>query len=214
LIKMIAIIDYGMGNIHSVNKALQLYGAKTLVTNKPEDIQACEKAVLPGVGAFDDAMQELKKQGLLPVINAHIKNKKPFLGICLGMQLLFEKSEEAKLSRGLGILKGRVKKFADKKGLKVPHMGWNQLRKVTTSQRHNVTSSCPLLDGIPDGAFVYFCHSYYPEARSKDVTAAATDYGGDFTSIVWQDNVYGVQFHPEKSQSIGLKMIENFVDLC
>jgi glutamine amidotransferase len=203
---MIAIIDYGMGNIHSVNKALQLYGAKTSVTNKPEDIQACEKAVLPGVGAFDDAMQELKKQGLLPVINAHIKNKKPFLGICLGMQLLFEKSEEAKLSRGLGILKGTVKRFREARSLKVPHMGWNQLRKTA--------GDCPLLKDIPDNAYVYFCHSYYPQPQGKDVTAATTDYGENFASVVWQDNIYGVQFHPEKSQSIGLKMIENFVDLC
>ena len=210
---MVAIIDYGMGNIHSVNKALQLYGAKTLITNKPRDIQACEKAVLPGVGAFDDAMQELKKQGILAVINTHIKDKKPFLGICLGMQLLFEESEEAKRTKGLGILKGRVKRFPDKRGLKVPHMGWNQLIKVK-SQKLKGKSECPLLKDIPDNSFVYFCHSYYPEARSKNITAAFTDYGGGFSSIVWQDNVYGVQFHPEKSQTMGLKIIENFVNLC
>jgi len=213
LTKMVAIIDYGMGNIHSVNKALELYGAKTLVTNKPEDIRNCDKAVLPGVGAFDDAMQELKKQGLLTVINTHIKDKKPFLGICLGMQLLFEESEEAKTAKGLGILKGRVKKFAYKKGLKVPHMGWNQLIKVK-SQKLKGKSECPLLKDIPDNSFVYFCHSYYPETRGKNITAAFTNYGGDFSSIVWQDNVYGVQFHPEKSQAIGLKIIENFVHLC
>ena len=203
---MVAIIDYGMGNIHSVNKALELYGAKTLVTNKPGDIRNCDKAVLPGVGAFDDAMQELKKQGLLAVINTHIKDKKPFLGICLGMQLLFEESEEAKTAKGLGILKGRVKRFADKKGLKVPHMGWNQLKKAT--------GACPLLKDISDNTYVYFCHSYYPETRSKNIVAATTDYGGGFASVVWQGNVYGVQFHPEKSQAIGLKIIENFVHLC
>jgi len=203
---MIAIIDYGMGNIHSVNKALQLYGAKTLVTDKPKEIIDCAKAVLPGVGAFDDAMQELKKQGLLTVIANHIKNKKPFLGICLGMQLLFEESQEAKLAKGLGVLKGTVKRFTDKDGLKVPHMGWNQLRKIT--------GDCPLLSGIPDNAHVYFCHSYYPQPASKNLIAAATDYGKEFASIVWQDNVYGVQFHPEKSQTIGLKIIENFVNLC
>jgi glutamine amidotransferase len=203
---MIAIIDYGMGNIHSVNKALEIYGAKTVVTNKPEDIRSCEKAVLPGVGAFDDAMQELKKQGLLPVINAHIKNKKPFLGICLGMQLLFQESEEAKSGRGLGILKGAVKRFPQAKNLKVPHMGWNQLKKTI--------ADCPLLAGVEDGAYVYFCHSYYSQPQAKEVTAATTDYAGGFTSVVWKDNVYGVQFHPEKSQSIGLKMIENFVELC
>ena len=124
---MIAVIDYGMGNIHSVNKALQLHGAKTIITNKPKEIKSCEKAVLPGVGAFDDAVLELKKQDLIPSINEHIKNRKPFLGICLGLQLLFEISEEAKKTKGLGIFKGAVKRFDEKKIIKVPHMGWNQL---------------------------------------------------------------------------------------
>jgi glutamine amidotransferase len=210
---MIAIIDYGMGNIHSVNKALEVYGAKTIVTNKPEDIRACEKAVLPGVGAFDDAMQELDKQGLIPVLMEHIKNKKPFLGICLGMQLLFEGSEEARSTKGLGIFKGMVRKFEAKKDLKVPHMGWNQLKK---SQIPNPKSQieCPLLKDVPDGAFVYFCHSYYPDPKDKEIIAASCNYGKDFVCAVAGDNVYGVQFHPEKSQAIGLKMLENFVKLC
>ncbi|MFA5145297.1 MAG: imidazole glycerol phosphate synthase subunit HisH [Candidatus Omnitrophota bacterium] len=203
---MIAIIDYGMGNIHSVQKALQLVGAKTIVTNSPKDIQAADKAVLPGVGAFDDAMQELEKQGLVPVLNEYAVNKKPLLGICLGMQLLFEKSEEAKKSRGLGLLKGSVRKFEESSGVKIPHMGWNQLKVVL--------GECPLLKGVEGGAYVYFCHSYYPQPLDKGISAVNTDYGIDFTSVVWRDNIYGVQFHPEKSQKAGLKMLENFVNLC
>jgi glutamine amidotransferase len=203
---MIAIIDYGMGNIHSVNKALQLFGAQTLVINKPSQIKSCDKVVLPGVGAFDDAMSELEKQGLKAFILEQIKKKKPFLGICLGMQLLFEKSQEANKTKGLGILKGAVKRFIDRENLKVPHIGWNQLRIKS--------KDCPLLKNVPDKSYVYFCHSYYSKPSNADISAAATDYGIDFTSIVWQDNIYGVQFHPEKSQSVGLKIIENFVGLC
>ena len=211
---MIAIIDYGMGNIHSVNKALELFGAKTVVTNNSKDIQSAEKAVLPGVGAFDDAVLELEKQGLINTIKAYLKTKRPFLGICLGMQLLFEESQEALKTKGLGVLKGKVKRFEVRKALKVPHMGWNQLRKVTKSQGHKVTGECPLLNGVADNAYVYFCHSYYPEPKDKNVIASTTDYDKEFASIVWQDNIYGVQFHPEKSQKVGLKIIENFVKLC
>lgn len=203
---MIAIIDYGMGNIHSVNKALELFGAKTIVTNKAKDIEGAEKAVLPGVGAFDDAVIELEKQDLIKAIKEFVKTKKPFLGICLGMQLLFETSEEAAKSKGLGFFKGGVKRFQDSKGLKVPHMGWNQLEKVT--------NECLLIKDVPDSSFVYFCHSYYPEPKDKNIIAATTDYGKEFASIVWKDNLYGVQFHPEKSQKTGLKIIENFVNLC
>ena len=203
---MIAIIDYGMGNIHSVQKALESCGAKTKVTNKPKDIQYLDKIVLPGVGAFDDAMEELKKQDLIKALIECIKDRKPFLGICLGMQLLFAESEEAEKSAGLGILKGRVKQFEHKKGIKIPHMGWNQLRQVT--------NECPLLKDIPDNAYVYFCHSYYPKPKDEKIIATTTDYGINFASIVWQDNIYGVQFHPEKSQEIGLKILKNFVDLC
>ena len=194
-----------MGNIHSVQKALESMGAKTIVTNKPEDIKACDKAVLPGVGAFDDAMQELKKQNLIPALTGHIKSKKIFLGICLGMQLLFEKSEEARATKGLGLLKGIVKKFENKDNLKVPHMGWNRLKVKN--------SACPLLKDLADNSYVYFCHSYYPQPKNEGIIAATTDYGLDFTSVLWQDNIYGVQFHPEKSQEIGLKILRNFVDL-
>jgi imidazole glycerol-phosphate synthase subunit HisH len=201
---MIAIIDYGMGNIHSVQKALALYGAKTIVSNRPEEIKKADKAVLPGVGAFDDAVLELEKQGLIPAIKAFVKDKKPFFGICLGMQLFFESSQEAVKKKGMGILKGQVKKFSESKSLKVPHMGWNQLKK---------SSECPLLKGVPNNSFVYFCHSYFPEPDDLSVVAAKTLYGSDFTSFVWKDNLFGAQFHPEKSQAVGLKILENFVRL-
>jgi len=210
---MIAIIDYGMGNIHSVNKALQLFGAKTKITNNPKDISSCDKAVLPGVGAFDDAMLELKKQGLIPALEELVRNKKPLLGICLGMQLFFEESQEAKETKGLGILKGKVVRFKEEKGLKVPHMGWNQLKRAQGSGVRS-QGDCPLLKDVSDGAYVYFCHSYYPEPKDKNVIAATTDYGMDFASFVWKENVFGVQFHPEKSQNVGLKILKNFVELC
>ena len=202
---MIAIIDYGMGNIHSVNKALQLLGAQTKITNNPKEIRSADKAVLPGVGAFDDAMAELKKQGLIAEIKDFVKNGKPLLGICLGVQLFFEESEEAKKEKGLGLLKGEVKRFEHKFGLKVPHMGWNQIK---------VTSQCPLFNGIVDGSYVYFAHSYYPLPKEQAVTAATCDYGGEFTAAVSKNNLYGVQFHPEKSQKVGLNILENFVKLC
>lgn len=201
---MIAIIDYGMGNIHSVRKALETLGAKTAVVNNGEGIKKCDKVVLPGVGAFDDAVLELKSQGLVSALQEHIRNKKIFLGICLGMQLLFEKSQEGALTHGLGVLKGSVKKF-DKNHLKVPHMGWNQLGIKN--------ANCPLFDGLTDNSYVYFCHSYYPVPLDTEVSAAVTEYGIDFSSIVWQNNVYGVQFHPEKSQEVGLKILNNFVKL-
>jgi glutamine amidotransferase len=188
-----------------VKKALELFGAKIKVSNNPKEISSCKKLVLPGVGAFGDAMQELEKQGLVALIKDAVKNKKPFLGICLGMQLLFEKSEEAPKRKGLGIIKGEVKKFPSS-DLKVPHMGWNDLRRKK--------ENCPLLKDIAGSSYVYFCHSYYPQPKDQNTVAAVTDYGLDFTSVVWQDNVYGAQFHPEKSQSVGLKMLENFVNLC
>ncbi|OGX15597.1 MAG: imidazole glycerol phosphate synthase, glutamine amidotransferase subunit [Omnitrophica WOR_2 bacterium RBG_13_41_10] len=208
----IAIIDYGMGNIHSVQKALESLGAETIVTARPEDIKKSQKLVLPGVGAFDDAVAELKKQGLFDALIDEIKNKKIFLGICLGMQLLFKKSQEAVKANGLGILDGEVKRFDKKMNIKVPHMGWNQLKKVA-GRRSQVAGECPLLKGIPDGAYVYFCHSYYPEPKNKDMICATTNYGGDFAAVVWQGNVYGTQFHPEKSQEIGLRILKNFICL-
>jgi glutamine amidotransferase len=208
---MIAIIDYGMGNIHSVNKALELCGAKTLIANKPSQIKACDKVVLPGVGAFADAVSELKKQDLIPALYEHIKKGKVFLGICLGMQLLFEASQEASNTKGLGILRGGVKKFNLKKGLKVPHIGWNQIN--IKYQKSKIKNSCPLLKNIKNNAYVYFCHSYYPAPTDKNIIAGTCKYGVEFTAVVWRDNVYGVQFHPEKSQETGLRILKNFVDL-
>ncbi|MFA5100020.1 MAG: imidazole glycerol phosphate synthase subunit HisH [Candidatus Omnitrophota bacterium] len=201
----IAVIDYGMGNIHSVKKALEAKGAVVSVTNSPEDIRKADKLVLPGVGAFGDAMLELEKQGLVEAIKGHIASGKIFLGICLGMHLLFEKSQESEGFAGLGVLKGTVRKFSSLSGLKVPHMGWNQIgfRKP----------ACKLFKGIPEGSSVYFCHSYYPQPEKADCVAAVTEYGPDFASIIWQDNVYAMQFHPEKSQAAGLALIENFVRL-
>ncbi|MBP7217073.1 MAG: imidazole glycerol phosphate synthase subunit HisH [Candidatus Omnitrophica bacterium] len=202
---MIAIIDYGMGNIHSVQKALQLFGAKTVVTNKPDQINACDKIVLPGVGAFNDAMRELQRQKLDMVIQKSVESKKPFLGICLGMQLLFEQSQEAPACAGLGILKGIVNRF-ENNSLKVPHMGWNTIRQAS--------ADCPLLAGIAQDAYVYFCHSYFPVPVDKKVIAARCTYGEEFSAIVWQGNVFGTQFHPEKSQAVGLAMLKNFVVAC
>jgi glutamine amidotransferase len=203
---MIAIIDYGMGNIHSVQKAIQSLGKDTKVVNNPKDLLKDASAiVLPGVGAFDDAMAELKRKGLIAAIKECIINKKNFLGICLGMQILLEKSEEAEEETGLGILKGKVKRFSSKTGLKVPHMGWNQLKVKN--------KNCPLLKDVVDNSYVYFCHSYYPLVSDKNIIAATCDYGIDFSAVIWQDNIYGVQFHPEKSQSIGLKILKNFIEL-
>lgn len=203
---MIVIIDYGMGNIHSVQKALELSGAEVAVTSDPKEIKSAEKVVLPGVGAFRDAMAELDKRGITSALREYIEKKKVFLGICLGMQLLFDSSAESKGVRGLGFIPGEVDKLEPKAGLKVPHMGWNrlQIRK----------KGCPLLDGVAGDSYVYFCHSYYPEPKDKEAAAATTDYGIDFTSVVWQENIYGVQFHPEKSQATGLKIVDNFVKLC
>ena len=201
---MIAIIDYGMGNIHSVQKALEVAGARTCLTSDPDDIARADKLVLPGVGAFDDAMQELDNRGLSPVLRDQAE-KKPFLGICLGLQLLFDESEEALKSKGLGIVRGQVKRFIASGERKVPHMGWNQLQAKK--------SECPLLAGIAGGAFVYFCHSYYPEPSEGLVTAATCDYGVSFSALVWKNTVYGAQFHPEKSQAVGLAILRNFVNL-
>lgn len=203
---MIAIIDYGMGNIHSVQKALEHFGAQTQVTSLARELETCDKAVLPGVGAFSDAMKELKDKELDKALLAYIKSKRPLLGICLGMQLLFSGSQEAPGIKGLGALTGEVRRFDPDTGVKIPHMGWNRL--------HIVRQDCPLMQGVPEASYVYFCHSYYPENQSEEQTAAACEYGIGFTSVIWKDNIYGVQFHPEKSQATGLKMLDNFVHLC
>ena len=201
---MIAVIDYGMGNLKSVSKALEVVGAKVNVTSRPEEIEAASSIVLPGVGAFSRAMKNLEKLGVLPAILKGIGEGKPYLGICLGLQLLFTESEEHGLHRGMGIIKGKVKRFGT--GLKVPHMGWNQVGPSTVDRR----PSTDLFKGVPDNSYFYFVHTYYGEPEDKSVIAATTEYGREFTSAVNKDNVWGVQFHPEKSSNMGLKILENF----
>ncbi len=200
---MIGIVDYGMGNLHSVAKALESLGAKAKVVNNAREFSGCDKLVLPGVGAFDDAMQAMKAAGMVEPLKAFVASGKQFLGICLGMQLLFERSEEARSEQGLGILAGEVVQFKPAAGLKVPHMGWNQI----TLKR----PECPLFARLPEKPYVYFCHSYYVKPRQPQVTAAIAEYGQAFTCVVWENNVFGVQFHPEKSQETGIAMLKNFV---
>lgn len=199
---MIAIIDYGMGNLRSVQKALEKVGAQTVVTQDPMGIQKADKVILPGVGAMLPAMEKIKSLGLISVIKESIEAGKPFLGICLGLQLLFEKSSEGGTVEGLGVLSGNVERFQE---LKVPHMGWNQL--------HIKDPKCPLFSGVENAVNVYFCHSYFVNPADPAITATTTDYGKEFVSGVFQRNVFGVQFHPEKSQAAGLKILRNFVEL-
>ena len=208
---MIAVIDYGMGNLRSVQKALELVGARTKVTSRPQDLAKCDKVVLPGVGAFGDAARALKRLGLVEPIKKAIEEGKPFLGLCLGMQLLFDRSEEAPRVKGLSILKGVVKKFRFAKGtLKVPHMGWNVINVKGKGVR---TKGERVLKNIPNKSYMYFVHSYYVKPEDDNVILSTTDYGIDFVSGVCRDNVYGFQFHPEKSQGLGMKILKNFVKL-
>ena len=203
----IAVIDYEMGNLRSVQKALERVGASAVVTRDPDVIMGASAAVLPGVGAFGTCMDNLRRYGLIEPVKIFAASGRPFLGICLGMQLLFEESEEFGPVRGLGILPGKVVRFAnDPAGArKVPQMGWNALR---------IVKQAPHLAGLRDGAQVYFVHSYYPVPAEASVIATTTDYGGEFASSVWQDNVFACQFHPEKSQAIGLKILANFAALA
>ncbi|MBU0533880.1 MAG: imidazole glycerol phosphate synthase subunit HisH [Candidatus Omnitrophica bacterium] len=202
---MITVIDYGTGNLRSVSKALETVGAETKVSDKPEDIVFAKAIVLPGVGAFYRGMENINKLGILPAILEAIRNNKPFLGICLGLQLLFSESEEHGICKGLDIIKGKVKKFEP--NVKIPHMGWNQLRYQKTEDRRQI------FNGIPDNSYFYFDHSYYVEPEDKNTIIATTRYGKDFVSAVNKDNIWGVQFHPEKSSDLGLKILENFVKL-
>ncbi len=200
---MIAIIDYGVGNLRSVQKGFERVGSEAIITNKPAVIDAASSVVLPGVGAFSNAMDNLKQLGLIEVIHSSISSGKPFLGICLGLQLLFTESEEFGHCQGLDIIKGRVVRFPNT-GLKIPHMGWNQL---------NIKKKSPILQDIPDKTFTYFVHSYFVVPEDKEVVSTTTDYGIEFVSSIWKDNLYAVQFHPEKSQSQGLAMLKAFACL-
>jgi glutamine amidotransferase len=201
---MIAIIDYGMGNLRSVQKAFEKVGHQAVVTSDPAQVAAAAKVVLPGVGAFEDAAAELRRLDLVrPVLQA-IDSDKPFLGICLGLQLLFNVSYENGRHEGLGVLRGECVRFDLPQEYAVPHMGWNQL---------NIRRPAPVLSGVAEGVYVYFVHSYYVVPKDAEVIAAETDYGGPFCAMVWRDNVFATQFHPEKSQAEGLRMLKNFAEL-
>ena len=202
---MIAIIDYGMGNLRSVEKGFLKVGVDVRVTNAPEDVQKADGVVLPGVGAFKDCMRELTNLELTESIVQAIQSGKPYLGICLGLQVLFTESEEFGTCRGLDVFKGKVVRFNfDNNDLKIPQMGWNTI----TIKKDN-----PLFNGIPDKSYYYFVHSYYVAPGDESIIATTTDYGIEFTSSVWQDNVFAVQFHPEKSQALGLRLLKNFGDI-
>jgi imidazole glycerol-phosphate synthase subunit HisH len=201
---MIAIIDYGMGNLRSVQKAFEKVGFQAVVTSDPAQVAAADKVVLPGVGAFEDAIAELRRRDLVKPVLETIDLGKPFLGICLGLQLLFDVGYENGRHEGLGVLRGEVVRFDLPKEFAVPQMGWNQLA---------IRRPAPILDGIADGTYVYFVHSYYVVPEDAGVIATETDYGGPFCSMIWRDNVFATQFHPEKSQSHGLRILKNFAEL-
>lgn len=194
----IVIIDYGMGNLHSVSKAVEAVGAVPIVTADKKIISAAEKIILPGVGAFGDCMNNLQATGLVPELIKHIKSGKGFLGICLGMQLLFESSEESPRVAGLGIFKGAVKRLTTE--YKVPHMGWNRLKLKAASP----------LTAAADGSYVYFVHSFHAVPKDSNIITAVCDYGTEITAAVGRDNIQALQFHPEKSGEVGLKMLQAF----
>ena len=203
---MIALLDYGSGNLRSVHKSLLKVGADVRLVQRPEEIGDASGLVLPGVGAFDDCIHALRHQGLLEAAREFIRTGKPFLGICVGYQALFDKSEEFNsCAAGLGVFQGNVVRFTQRPGLKIPQIGWNQLDIVKTD--------CPLYRGIASGSYVYFVHSFYPQPVDASIVATRTDYGDRFASSVWHDNVFATQFHPEKSQKVGLQLLKNFVDL-
>jgi imidazole glycerol-phosphate synthase subunit HisH len=202
---MIALVDYGMGNLRSVEKALTRVGGDVHVVNDAKSVGAADAVVLPGVGAFGDCMKNLEECRLTDAIREFIASKRLFLGICLGMQGLFESSEESPGVAGLNVFRGAVPRFVVN-DLKVPHMGWNQLQ---INRR-----GCPLLQGIADGSHMYFVHSYYCRPKDESLVCGTTEYGIKFCSMLWDDNVFATQFHPEKSQAVGLKMLENFVRIA
>ena len=201
---MVAIIAYDAGNIKSVEKAIQFLGEEAIITRNPDEILSASSVILPGVGAFGDAMEKLHNYGLIPVIHEVVKREIPFLGICLGLQLLFEKSEETPGIEGLGILKGEIKRIPDKEDLKIPHIGWNSLKYPNQGR---------LYEGIVEDSYVYFVHSYYLKAEEPEIVVASTDYGTNIHASVEKGNVFACQFHPEKSSSVGLKILENFLKI-
>ncbi|WCJ59353.1 imidazole glycerol phosphate synthase subunit HisH [Fontisphaera persica] len=204
---MIALLDYGSGNLRSVEKALQKVGAEVRLVTRPEGMKEARAVVLPGVGAFDDCIHALSRQELLAAVPEFIASGRPFLGICVGYQALFERSEEFNsCAAGLSLFKGKVVRLSGAGGLKVPQIGWNQVWQAQ--------SGCPLFEGIPDGSYFYFVHSYYPQPEDASIIAGRTTYGETFASAIAWQNVYATQFHPEKSQVVGLQLLRNFVRLA
>ncbi len=209
---MIVIIDYGMGNLRSVEKGFEHVGHKAKIVRDAESIRSATSLVLPGVGAFRDCMNNLERLNLIDPIVEKINQGIPYLGICLGLQILFTESEEFGRTQGLNIIPGAVRRFSFDKSpdsgspaLKIPHMGWNTIKKV---------KSPPILKDVADNAHLYFVHSYYVVPQDQDVIATTTDYGGEFTSMVWKDNIYATQFHPEKSQDVGLSILKAFGEIA
>jgi glutamine amidotransferase len=203
---MIALLDYGSGNLRSVHKALLKVGADVRIARRPEEMVDACGVVLPGVGAFDDCIQALENQALLEASRKFIESGRPFLGICVGYQALFEKSEEFNsCAAGLSVFQGKVVRFSENDGLKIPQIGWNELDIVRPE--------CPLFNGVNSGSFVYFVHSFFPRPVDSSIVATRTTYGETFASAVWRDNVFATQFHPEKSQKVGLQLLKNFVEL-
>ncbi len=198
---MITIVDYQMGNLRSVQKGLEKVGASAQVTSDPDQVRGASKIVLPGVGAFEDAMAELTKRDLIEPMKEAIEQGTPFLGICLGLQLLFDLSHEGGEFPGMGVLAGEVLRFSPQPGVKVPHMGWNQVQ---------VRQPAPLLEGIEDGTHFYFVHSYYVAPQDPDLVALECDYHQQFCAMAWKNNLFATQFHPEKSQAAGLRLLANF----
>lgn len=201
---MITVIDYDAGNLNSVNKALQFLGQEVVITRDTQLLRKADKVILPGVGAFGDAMKKLEEYQLTDVIKEIIARGTPFLGICLGLQLLFEESEESPGVKGLGVLKGKIVKIPEEKGLKVPHIGWNSL---------NYGRKGKLFEGIPEQSYVYFVHSYYLKAQDGNIVTASTEYGVHIHASVEQGNVFACQFHPEKSGETGLAILKNFAEI-
>jgi glutamine amidotransferase len=206
---MIQIVDYGMGNLRSVQKAFERLSVPAAICNNPAELADCDRLVLPGVGAFRDAIAELRRQGFVEPIQEHLSAGKPFLGICLGLQLLFDLSYEDGTWEGLGVLPGKVVRFPEQSAsdisrLKIPHMGWNSVIAAP---------KCPLFVSIPPASFFYFVHSYYVEPDDKSSVAGRTEYGATFASVIQHKNLFATQFHPEKSQKVGLQLLKNFADL-
>ncbi len=204
---MIALLDYGSGNLRSVQKALLKVGADVHLVQRPAEMADARAVVLPGVGAFDDCLNAMQKQELLGAVREFIRTGRPFLGICVGYQALFEKSEEFNsCAAGLRVFNGKVVRFTERPGLKIPQIGWNQIELTR--------NDCPLYRGIASGSYVYFVHSFYPQPADPSIVATRTNYGDVFASSVWKDNVFATQFHPEKSQDVGLRLLKNFVELA